>query len=380
METVPYWRLSAFYLFYFGSLGALIPYWGLYLQSQGFSAQDIGKLMAVILITKLIAPNLWGWIAARTGRHLDLVRLSSLLAVICFSGVFISHHPLWLAFVMGSFSFFWNAALPQIEAMTFAHLGEHFHRYSHIRLWGSIGFVVTVMVLGWLFERFDITLLPILLIVLFSSIWLTSLLVPEHDNDYPAVSHEAIHQIIRRPAVFTLLFVCFLMQLSHGPYYTFYSIYLEEHDYSRSVIGQLWALGVIAEVGAFLMMHHWLERFTLHALMTASLALSGLRWLMIGYGANWFVLLIAAQLLHAASFGLFHGVSVQFIRRHFPGRLQAQGQALYSSLSFGAGGALGSFISGYTWENLGMEISYLLAAILCGIATIISWRWMREVL
>ncbi len=378
METVPYWRLSAFYLFYFGSLGALIPYWGLYLQSQGFSAEDIGKLMAVILITKLIAPNVWGWIATRTGRHLDLVRLSSLLAVICFCGVFVSHHPLWLVFVMAIFSFFWNAALPQIEAMTFAHLGEYFHRYSHIRLWGSIGFVITVVLLGWLFEQFDITLLPILLVGLFTSIWLTSLLVPEHDRDYLAVSQETLHQIIRRPAVIALLVVCFLMQLSHGPYYTFYSIYLEEHNYNRSIIGQLWALGVIAEVGAFLVMHYWLARFKLCTLMIASLILSGLRWLMIGYGANYFLLLVAAQLLHAASFGLFHGVSVQFIRRHFPGRIQGQGQALYSSLSFGAGGALGSFASGYIWENLGMEMTYVLASMICGIAVIVSWRWLKE--
>ncbi len=377
METVPYWRLSAFYLVYFGSLGALIPYWGLYLQSQGFSAQDIGKLMAVILVTKLIAPNVWGWIAVRTGRHLDLVRLSSLLVTICFLGIFVNKSLLWLAFTMVSFSFFWNAALPQIEATTFAHLGEHFHRYSHIRLWGSIGFVVTVILLGWLFERFDVTLLPILLVGLFTGIWLTSLLVPEHDNDYQAVSQEAIHQIVRRPVVIALLFVCFLMQLSHGPYYTFYSIYLEEHGYNRSTIGQLWALGVIAEVGAFLVMHHWLERFTLPTLMTASLALSGLRWLTIGYGTDWFFLLVAAQLLHAASFGLFHGVSVQFIRRHFPGRLQGQGQALYSSLSFGAGGALGSFASGYAWEILGMDVIYLLAAGICGIAVLISWQWIR---
>ena len=59
---MPYWRLSGFYLFYFATLGALVPYWSLYLKGLGFSAVEIGELVAILMATKIVAPNIWGWI------------------------------------------------------------------------------------------------------------------------------------------------------------------------------------------------------------------------------------------------------------------------------------------------------------------------------
>jgi len=92
MKKVPYyWRLSAFYFFYFGSLGALMPYISLYLKALGFEAQAIGELIAIIMATKIIAPNLLGWIADKTGRHIALVRVTSFLTVLGFLGLLIVH-------------------------------------------------------------------------------------------------------------------------------------------------------------------------------------------------------------------------------------------------------------------------------------------------
>jgi len=376
MKTIPYyWRLSAFYFFYFGSLGALMPYWGLYLHTLGFNAQAIGELFAIILATKIIAPNIWGWIADHTGRHIALVRLSSLLAVLCFLGVLIGNSYLWLAFIMALFSFFKNAALPQFEAVTLALLGTQAHRYSHIRLWGSIGFIITVTFFGWLFQYVSVTLLPILLISLFTGIWITSLSVPESVTTHRSTSSQSFYQLLKHPSIISLFFICFLMQASHGPYYTFYSIYLEEQGYTRNLIGQLWALGVIAEVGAFLVMHRLLTRFRLNHLLMISVGLTGIRWLLIGYYVESLTILLFAQLLHAASFGMYHGVVMQLIRQTFADCHQGKAQALYSSLSFGAGGAVGSLISGYTWENAGSQISYLWAALTCLVAVWISWQY-----
>ncbi len=87
MSTVPYWRLSAFHLFYFASYGALLPYLGLYLKSLGFNAQTIGELFAIIMLTKIGGPNFWGWIADRTGKHMTMARLASFLTVLIWFGV-----------------------------------------------------------------------------------------------------------------------------------------------------------------------------------------------------------------------------------------------------------------------------------------------------
>ena len=378
MDSIPYyWRLSGFYFFYFGSLGAMMPYWGIYLHHLGFDAKAIGELIAIIMATKIIAPNIWGWLAAHTGYHITLVRISSLLTVICFAGVLLRQDYMWLAIVMTTFSFFWNAALPQFEATTFAYLGLQAHRYTQIRLWGSIGFIITVSLFGWLLEYIPIRLLPALLLSLFIGIGLSSLWVPEKVNSVAPAYAESFYQILRRPNIIALFAICFLMQASHGPYYTFYSLYLENHGYARDLIGRLWALGVVAEVLVFLVMYRLLIRFSLSRLLIISLSLTALRWLLIGSAVNSLLILTFAQLLHAASFGIYHGVSMQLIRHYFADHHQGQAQALYSSLSFGAGGAVGSLASGYVWQ-MGAQFSYWGAAGVCLIAIWISWQWLEQ--
>lgn len=373
-----YWQLSVFYLFYFGSLGALVPYWGLYLHTLGFDAEAIGELMAVIMATKIVAPNIWGWIADHTGKHILLVRFSSILTVFCFAGILLEQSYNWLVIVLFLFSFFWNAALPQFEAVTFALLGNQSHRYGIIRLWGSVGFIITVISFGWLFQYASITLLPILLIGLFACIWLTTLLIPIRATVRLSSSTESFYQIIKRPTVIALFASCFLMQLSHGPYYTFYSIYLEHNGYSSNSIGSLWALGVVAEIGIFLIIHRLFIQFSANSLFTFSFALTAIRWLLIGYYVESVTMLIFAQLLNAASFGIHHAVAMHLIRQHFSDNHQGKAQALYGSLSFGAGGALGSLISGYTWDSYGASVNYLSATIICLIAMGISWKWLKS--
>jgi len=374
-----YWRLSGFYFFYFASLGALIPYWGLYLKSLHFNVVEIGELVAIIMATKIVAPNIWGWIADHTGRRIKIVRIACLLATLAFAGVFFAHGYWWMALVMSLFSFFWNAALPQFEATTLNHLGRDTHRYSSIRLWGSIGFIIAVASLGALFERAGTGRLPLVLIGLFAAIWLASLLVPEKASAHPPLDHSPLREVLKKPAVFALLLVCFLVQASHGPYYTFYSIYMSDNGYSESLIGQLWALGVVAEIVVFLRMPRWLPRYGARRLMLVTTALTALRWALIAWFVDNLWVMIMAQTLHAASFGLYHAVAIHLIHRHFRGRHQGRGQALYSSLSFGAGGALGSFGAGYLWEGVGAEWMYIAAAVIAVAAGGIAWWGVRDV-
>ena len=368
-----YWRLSGFYLFYFASLGALIPYWSLYLESHDFSVTEIGQLIAILMATKIVAPNIWGWIADRSGQRMAIIRVASLLAAIAFSGVFISHSFWWLALVMTVFSFFWNATLPQFEATTMSHLGDDFHRYSGIRLWGSIGFIITVTGVGTLLDLSGMGMLPMVLLGLFVLIWLSSLTVPESAAGHQPLDQEPLRKVLSRPLVLSLLAVCFLVQASHGPYYAFFSIYMERHGYPTAVIGQLWALGVVAEIGIFLFIPVLLPRFGARKLLIVAVTLTTLRWLLTALYADSLAIIVFSQTLHAASFGLYHAVMIFLIHSLFTGSHQGRGQALYSSVSFGAGGAAGILLSGYLWTEMGPQTMYLMAALtsLCALLVVL---------
>ncbi|HHW75462.1 MAG TPA: MFS transporter, partial [Xanthomonadaceae bacterium] len=175
-----YLRLSGFYLFYFATLGVLLPYWGLYLRALGFDPARIGELMAIPQATKLVAPTLWGWLGDRTGRRMRVIRWACLAAALTFTGVYAAGGSyVGLALVTLLFSFFWNAALPQFEAVTLNHLGEHVHRYSRVRLWGSVGFVGAAVGLGFVVRDWGVGIVPAVLLGLLAVLWLNSLLVPE---------------------------------------------------------------------------------------------------------------------------------------------------------------------------------------------------------
>lgn len=377
--ATPYWRLSGFYFFYFASLGVFVPYWGLYLQDLGFSADEIGELTAIFLGMRIIAPYIWSWIADHHGQRMKIVRIASLLSIFAFGAILLDHSYLWIAFVMLTYSIFWNATLPQFEANTLQHLGEHSHHYSKIRVWGSVGFIIVVTFLGWLFEVADIELMPIALLITMTGIWLTSLTVPESATRHLSLDHQPLIQLLKRPAILAFMLICFLSLLSHGPYYTFYTIYLEQHQYSKTLIGQLWALGVVAEVFIFLLMHRWLPRYGMRLVLIISLILTTLRWILIGLFPESLSILLFAQLLHAASFGTFHAAAIAWVHHHFTGKNQARGQALYSSVGFGAGGVLGSLLSGYFWVTPGPTATFLMAAAATFLATIIAIIWLKPI-
>lgn len=377
---VPYARLSAFYLFFFAALGALLPYWSVYLRALGHSAAEIGSLMAVIAATKIVAPNVWGWIADRRGERLRFVRLGTGLAFVLFLGVFAARGFWWLAAVMALFSFFWNAALPQFEANTFNWLGGERERYSHIRLWGSVGFIATSALLGPLLDRTGPLALPWFLAGLYLALWGVSLAAPAAPAHARDTEHEGpIGAVLRQPHVWSLLLVCFLMQASHGPYYAFFTLYLQDHGYSGFWIGALWALGVIAEIGVFLAMRRLLPRFGALRLLLASLALTAARWVLIAAFVTAPPVLVAAQTLHAASFGLYHAVAIGLVDRFFTGRHQGRGQAFYSSMSFGAGQAAGSFAAGLVYGARGGSAAFGAAAAVAALAFVVAATGLRRV-
>jgi PPP family 3-phenylpropionic acid transporter len=305
--------------------------------------------------------------------------LASLVAALSFTGVYWATDSfVRLALVMMVFSFFWNAALPQFEATTMSHLGKEVHRYSSIRVWGSLGFIVASVAMGVVLEIAELGALPGVLLGLLVAIWLITLTVPEQPTNQDGVDRaEPLRRALFRPEVGVLLLVCFLAQASHGPYYAFFSIYLERLHYEPTLIGGLWSLGVIAEVIVFMLMHRLLPRFGARRLMLAVMALTTLRWLLIsGFAANLGILLFA-QTLHAFSFGVYHAVAIHLIHLYFTGAHQGRGQALYSSLSFGAGGGLGNLASGYLWAWFGPEVTYAVAAATAALGFVIAWRGLR---
>ena len=357
-----HWRIAGFYFFYYAFVGMFAPYWSLYLKSLHFDAIEIAILMSVQPVMRMIAPNLWGWLADHTGKRLLVVQIAATLSAVCYLGVFATTSFWGMLLVLGLMSFFWSASMPLVEATTLTYLGKHTARYGRIRSWGSIGFIVAVVGLGYAFDYIAIAWLLWAGLVCELGILLFSRQIPPTEVLAHHTDSQSIRNIVLQPRVLALFGACFLMSVAHGPYYTFFSIYLVEHGYAKSAVGGLWALGVICEIGVFFLMPWLARRYGFTRILVGSFGLAVLRFLLIGWGVDLLLLLLIAQVLHAATFGAYHAASVGLVHEFFQGRHQSKGQALFGSLTYGAGGMLGGLASGPIWQHYGASVLYSCSA------------------
>ena len=358
-----HWRIAGFYFFYFAFVGMFAPYWSLYLQSIHFDAMQIAVLMSVQPVMRMLSPTLWGWLADHTGKRLLVVQLAALCSVLSYLGVFFTTEFAGLLLVMMVMSFFWSASMPLVEATTLTYLGKHTARYGRIRSWGSVGFIVAVLGLGYAFDYIAIAWILWVGAAIKLGILLFARQIPPTEVLAHHTDSQPILRLVLQPQVLVLFGACFLMALAHGPYYIFYSIYLVENDYSKSAVGWLWALGVICEIAVFFAMPWLMLRFTLSKIMIVSFAGAVLRFLLIGWGVDLLPLMLFAQVLHAATFGAFHAVAMALVHQFFRGRHQSKGQALFGSITYGAGGMVGGLLSGPLWEHWGASVMYSFSAV-----------------
>lgn len=319
--------------------------------------------MSLFQISRIFSPNFWGWLADHTSKRVVWIRLTAFLGMTGFIAVFWAHGFWPMFWVMAALSAFTSSTLPLSESLVLAHLTATNGHYSKIRMWGSLGFIVASVLLGFVTDAFGIH--SLLWFILGVQIVLLALTYRLPEAKVAAHPHDdlSVWQIIRQPAVVALLIGCALMVTAHGLMYNFYSIYLVEHGYSKGFIGLLWSLGVICEIAIFMKMPAMMSRFKLKTIMLFSLALAVIRFCLMGLFPQHLTILLLAQALHAFTFGSFHAASVEVVTQYFYGRHQAKGQAIYNSVAYGVGGALGGLAGGFALQYWGGQTTFLLAAL-----------------
>jgi PPP family 3-phenylpropionic acid transporter len=360
--------LSGCYFFFFAILGALIPYLGVFLEHRGFNAAEIGFLMAIFMGTRIIAPNMWAMVADRTGRRAELVKLGSLTAAVGYLSFFYNGGFIYLALSLTFYTFFWNAILAQMEVITLETLGNQANRYGRIRSFGSIGYIIWVIATGAVVKWFGPEAVLYVGMTLFGGLFLCSM--PLQASRTAADAEFVVPLRFTKPIVWFLL-SAMLLQASVGPFYGFFVLYLKQVGYSEATAGVFVAMGAMAEIFMFAIAPRLLGRFTLRALLMTGMAVTALRWLLVAFVPDNMLLLAFSQVMHAFTFGLVHASSIQFVHRHFDKHHQSKGQALYASISFGVGGALGNWISGHIWGDGSSAWLVWIFAAACAVAAML---------
>ncbi len=374
---IPAVRLSSFYFMYYAALGAFTPYWSLYLKSRGMEVAAISVLMSLWYATRIVAPSTWTTLASRSAHPIRWLHLGCILTLASFSAFLLPLGFTGLFAVMCAFCFAYNAVMPQFEAITLSHLAERSDRYGHIRVWGSIGFIVVVALYGWLLDRLGVGTLPWLMLPLF-----VGLLASAYSNHYARTVEEihGEHHIgfrarLRQPQVIAFFVAAFLAQVSFGPYYTFFSIFLTEHGYSTSMLGVFWTIGVLAEIGVFFLSSHIFRRWDAGKVLMFAMCSAALRWWVTALWPDIVPVMVLAQLTHALNFGAFFAAVMQLLVRFFPGKMNGHGQGVFYGLSSGVGGVLGALAAGQLW-HFGGSTAFLVSGCIALLGAMIAWYWL----
>jgi PPP family 3-phenylpropionic acid transporter len=362
-----------------------MPYLGVFLDGRGFTSAQIGELFALITVARIAGPNLWAVLADRSGRILRVLQLGALLTFSTFCLVFFIDGFWPLTISLALMMMFWTAILPQIEGLTLNCVHGHAGRYGRIRLWGSVGYILLTIFTGKMIDMFS-SEAPIIVgaAVLFCLFIVTLFLKePPREKGKDHLTASIWHKI-NQPVFYVFLLSAALLQLSFGAYYGFFALYVLELGYSGQATGWLIALGVLAEVIIFLQAGKLIARFGVKWILVISILLTALRWYLLAIAANHPVVLILSQSLHAFSFGMTHAASMHFIHHYFGAKFQSQGQAIYISVGFGIGGAIGGYAAGSFWQQgQGAELTFTLAAVAAVLSAIsllfISAKRMSEI-
>tara|TARA_B110000305_G_scaffold241068_1_gene313688 strand:+ start:1399 stop:2544 length:1146 start_codon:yes stop_codon:yes gene_type:complete len=371
-------RLSNFYFWYFAFVGAFAPFFSLYLQRRGFAPLEIAVLLGISPTLRILVPFFWAWLADHWGHKYKLLRILALISPALFAFMIAKGSFFSVAGVLIIWGLLWSGILPIAEALCVEALGEEISTYGQVRVWGSIGFILVVVSGGYLFEWLDILYLDWIICVMLVIILGAILMLPR-DHALSARADEVAQPInlLKDQRIIALMACFFIMQFAHGAYNAFFSIFVVDLGHSKSTVGWLWAIAVIAEIFIFLWMPRLFKRFSINDFFLFCFFVAVCRFFLVYVGHDSLVLLAIAQIMHAITFGMFHVAGIAATNKFFTGAYRARGQALYSSVGFGAGGASGTLVSGIVWETWGGAATFAMSA-LTSLLGVILILWLRN--
>lgn len=373
------YSLSSSYFIFFALIGIFVPYFNLYCHHIGFSSLELGYFLAIFSATKCISPIFWGHYADRTGERKKYLIVASWLNVIIFAGFFLTQQYMPMLILITLYGFFRAPMIPMVEAITWEFMPRHGWQYGRIRLWGSIGFICATLFAGILSDRYDIKLI---LYLMFGLLVFQTLFFRHLPDQKKKVSHleNPLRLLGKDKILIAFLTVSFLLQVSHGIYYSFFSIHMNDLGYGKTVIGMNWTVSIVCEVVLMLNYERWFGKRSPLLIIVFCSGLAVIRWVLLSK-TSFLPFILATQSLHAFTFAAAHIASLTLLDKRIPSSLRTSGQTLYSSVTYGLGIMCGSALAGWAYDRVGGFGILSYASWISAAATIVAtacFIWSRR--
>jgi MFS transporter, PPP family, 3-phenylpropionic acid transporter len=324
--------LAIAYFLYFVTSGIYLPYFPPYLKYRDLNATDIGLVLSIGPVMRMVMPPLLGFMADKfKGPHFWALITAWIgaggLLVVSLSG-----NPTWLLAGVVVYLFGISASIPLLDSAVFKQLENSSTRYGHIRLWGSAGFLVTSAGVGILFPSLPAAVIITsllathLLFAFFTSICRVEEVTPE------PVRWREVLVLVRNKKILLLLLTIFINRVASGPFSGFFSIFVQEVGQDGRIVALTWALGVGLEIVVMLFIDRLIDRFGTGNILAIGVLLESIRW--IGYAVSGTLLsLILLAPVHGLAFPMMYVPSVRGIKKVTPEHFRSVGQGLGAAAS-----------------------------------------------
>ena len=348
------------YFLYFGVMGVFLPYFNLYCYHLKFSGFQIGVLSGIRSIALVLFPLVWAGLADRFHIRRPIYIFCSFISTAIWA-FYLYTTDFWAMLLITVFyGIFYAPIISFLEAFTMDVLGTEKKSYGKMRGWGTIAFIMTVLLLGKVIDIYSIEIIIILIFFGSMAQALISIKIPDIQIKKQTSFSSNAKVLLKRPVI-VFLFCAFLMLVSHGTYYGFYSIHLENLGYGKTFIGISWALASIAEIIVMIKSDIIFKRFSTDNVLFFSFMVAALRWMGLSFTTSP-VIILFLQILHAVTYGTFHVSSILYIDSLTPDEGKTLGQAVNNAVTYGLGLMVGFFINGYLFETLGTFTLFMISS------------------
>ena len=367
-------KFSLVYFSIFIVIGINAPFFPLWLSSKGFTERYIAIILATSVLTKLLANPFFAGLGDKYGnRKIPMLYLSFISTIILFSlNIF---NSLYLIAFMAITSWALFAPLmPLTESLTTTAIKKYNFDYGNTRLWGSVSFIIIAFFGGIVIEKYGLKYVPILMTIGALFLFLSIIIMPTIPS-LPARKKFSTYALLKNRNFFPFLLACGAIQSSHGIYYGFSTIYWKSIGLSETVIGALWAEGVVFEIILLAYFYKFKNYTSPKIFIIIAGVMAIIRWTLMAY-ADTILFIALIQILHAFTFGLTHLAAINFISEVMPVRAQAKSQALYSAISMGAFLAVSISVSGDLYRIF-YDKSFLFSSFLALSGVVISLIFIK---
>lgn len=327
--------ISAYYFFYFAGVGVYVIFMPKVLTDLGYNEGEVGIIYMAAPFMRFLLPFAFRSFLTLTPKIYVLSLALTLGATLLF---FLTVQDFWLHLLANLlFGAAVGISLPYVESIALSSLAQR--DYGRVRLWGSLGFAGIALWLGRILET-PTEAFAYLSSVTFVTFLFGAALIRYDHLPHSSPSEDKSFSLLRYWAFWLS---AFLMQVSFGGFYNFFTIYETAHGVSLETTSWMWSFGVLCEI-VMLYYQGSLLRRNLLTILQVAIWLTALRWLIVWYFADSVVMTFASQSLHAASFALYHTASITYIYSLYAQKKLAQ--QFYLGVAFGLGGAVGAFLSG----------------------------------